>query len=224
MSCHRHKYIKHAMINGDILHRCTVCGHSLTEVPLKGDPIFAKSDLKIPCPNCQQMMKKKYLADGISTKWVCLYGCENATDMSKDIMEISKGSTTGIKRRWLVPGSGTMKYTVAEWESEYQGQLFSCACPAWTRHTPRADCKHILRVKKEKVGSMDYAAMMQKYKEDAAAIKLSNVKYTVSYGYTKPQPIKLKKIMVPTPEPPKPKTVTVVVPTHVPKTEGRKFR
>ena len=25
---------------------------------------------------------------------------------------------------------------------------YLCSCPAWTRHTPRTDCKHLVRVKK----------------------------------------------------------------------------
>ena len=25
---------------------------------------------------------------------------------------------------------------------------WECSCPAWTRHTPRTDCKHIIKVQK----------------------------------------------------------------------------
>jgi hypothetical protein len=31
--------------------------------------------------------------------------------------------------------------------SQRQDGGWECSCPAWTRHTPRKDCKHILRVK-----------------------------------------------------------------------------
>lgn len=31
--------------------------------------------------------------------------------------------------------------------SERIGGGWECSCPAWTRHTPRKDCKHILKVK-----------------------------------------------------------------------------
>ena len=31
--------------------------------------------------------------------------------------------------------------------SERQDGGWECSCPAWTRHMPRRDCKHILRVK-----------------------------------------------------------------------------
>lgn len=31
--------------------------------------------------------------------------------------------------------------------SERQDSGWECSCPAWTRHTPRKDCKHILKVK-----------------------------------------------------------------------------
>lgn len=45
--------------------------------------------------------------------------------------------------QWAVMGSGATPYIVShKKDGEWQ-----CSCPAWTRNTPREDCKHILRVK-----------------------------------------------------------------------------
>jgi len=49
------------------------------------------------------------------------------------------------RRQWDVPSDSNpaKSYVVSEdWEGNY-----ACSCPAWTRHTPRRDCKHIRRVK-----------------------------------------------------------------------------
>lgn len=35
-------------------------------------------------------------------------------------------------------------------------ELWMCGCPAWTRHTPRKDCKHITKVKKVMDGTNIY--------------------------------------------------------------------
>ena len=48
-------------------------------------------------------------------------------------------------RQWDVASfthSGQKPYKVSE---RYDGR-WECSCPAWTRHTPRADCKHIRKV------------------------------------------------------------------------------
>lgn len=41
-----------------------------------------------------------------------------------------------------VRGSSGHLYRIAICDGQWQ-----CACPAWTRHTPRSDCKHIMPVK-----------------------------------------------------------------------------
>ena len=47
-------------------------------------------------------------------------------------------------KRWVVPSSsGDGKYIVGQ---DAEGN-WGCSCPAWTRHVPRQDCKHILDVK-----------------------------------------------------------------------------
>jgi hypothetical protein len=55
-------------------------------------------------------------------------------------------NTSIYKRQWDV-GSFTdpskKPYKVSE---RYNG-TWECSCPAWTRHMPRADCKHIAQIK-----------------------------------------------------------------------------
>ena len=49
------------------------------------------------------------------------------------------------RHQWDVPSDSNpaKSYVVSEdWEGNY-----ACSCPAWTRHTPRRDCKHIKRVR-----------------------------------------------------------------------------
>ena len=50
-------------------------------------------------------------------------------------------------RQWDVASftrSGQKPYKISE---RYDGK-WECSCPAWTRHTPRADCKHIDKIKR----------------------------------------------------------------------------
>ena len=46
--------------------------------------------------------------------------------------------------------SSNTRYSVTKWdegvEQEIRGWTYECSCPAWTRNTPRKDCKHIKRV------------------------------------------------------------------------------
>jgi len=50
-------------------------------------------------------------------------------------------------RQWDVASftkSSQKPYKISE---RYDGR-WECSCPAWTRHTPRTDCKHIIKVRK----------------------------------------------------------------------------
>lgn len=178
------------------------------------------SDLVIPCPNCQSRMERVDPAVNGGRKYRCIWACEDATNMTKEIQEIYPSASTNQKRRWIVPGSKDMKYTVVVLKaSEDPSRLWQCSCPAWTRHTPRKDCKHITRVKAEmNVNTDSYGKVKPTAYE-------KGVKYAFNYSVSKGlgKPIKMTNIQVPD-APPKPKTVTVVIPVHVPKTEGRKFR
>lgn len=168
------------------------------------------SDLVVPCPNCETRMERVDPASNGGRKYKCVWDCENDTNMTKAIQEISKGSTPGALRRWTVPGSKLMQYTVTQYAMTIDQPTWRCSCPAWTRHMPRKDCKHISRVKAE---------MNVSYTYDEKKVATS---YSFSYGSSATPGIKLKNIQ--SPGLPKPKTVTVVIPVHVPKTEGRKFR
>ncbi len=46
-------------------------------------------------------------------------------------------------KRWMVTSESSDKlYCVGQ---DKDGE-YGCSCPGWTRHTPRRDCKHVLRV------------------------------------------------------------------------------
>lgn len=171
------------------------------------DELKSVSDMIIPCPNCETVMKKKFFINDGAWRWVCPKECENdAVNPTASIREISRGSMKGVLRRWVVKGSGKMSYTVAKWSSDYQGQLFSCSCPAWTRHTPRTDCKHVLKVKFEMVGVVEKKSV-DDLKSLAAILKMVGVEGAMKY-----QSGEQGKSEAGKPVPPKPKT------------EGRKFR
>ena len=67
------------------------------------------------------------------------------------IRELS-GNATWVNR-WEVPSQSNpdSAYVVGQKEDGTWG----CACPAWTRHTPRKDCKHIRLIKNSE--PIDYA-------------------------------------------------------------------
>ena len=53
--------------------------------------------------------------------------------------------------------SANQRYSVTRWDGSEAGRSFSrtweyeCSCPAWTRNTPRKDCKHIRKVLKANI-------------------------------------------------------------------------
>ena len=49
--------------------------------------------------------------------------------------------------------------------SERADGVWECSCPAWTMHTPRADCKHIVLVRQDATVNTAFAA----YRWDQAA-------------------------------------------------------
>lgn len=54
--------------------------------------------------------------------------------------------TTAYRRQFDIASfttPGKKPYKV----SERADSAWECSCPAWTRHTPRRECKHILKVK-----------------------------------------------------------------------------
>lgn len=118
--------------------------------------------------------------------------------MNHNVLEVN--ATGNQKRRWFVPGSGKQPYTVVQMDpaSTCTNLWWQCSCPAWTRHTPRTDCKHIIRVKVEMMTGQD----AEVYKQMAALVK-KGAPFT--------------RVIDLTPKPPAPKPFVGV-------TGGRKFR
>ena len=56
-------------------------------------------------------------------------------------------NTSIYARQWDV-GSFTDPTKKPYKVSERRDGRWECSCPAWTRHTPRTDCKHIVKVQK----------------------------------------------------------------------------
>jgi hypothetical protein len=56
-------------------------------------------------------------------------------------------NTSIYSRQWDV-GSFTDSTKKPYKVSERLDGRWECSCPAWTRHTPRTDCKHIVKVRK----------------------------------------------------------------------------
>ena len=56
-------------------------------------------------------------------------------------------NTSIYARQWDV-GSFTDPTKKPYKVSERRDGRWECSCPAWTRHTPRTDCKHIIKVQK----------------------------------------------------------------------------
>jgi len=108
------------------------------------------------CPVCYKIDKS--CPHGRTT--FCKYGCFNEPTIQKAkqkkhpilIMKVDKLedeiTETVPNPKWLrqfdVTGSSGSNYTVSQ---EKLSTYWHCSCPAWTRNTPRTDCKHILKVK-----------------------------------------------------------------------------
>jgi hypothetical protein len=66
-----------------------------------------------------------------------------AQQLKKQVTVTWLPPTYSYRNRWAVSGSAATPYTI----SEAKDGNWACSCMAWTRTTPREDCKHILRVK-----------------------------------------------------------------------------
>ena len=67
------------------------------------------------------------------------------------------------KKQWDVQGSARKPYIV----SLTMNNDFVCSCPAWTRSTPRKDCKHIKKIKDE--NAFDISVLIGKIGPDPQA-------------------------------------------------------
>ena len=59
-------------------------------------------------------------------------------------------NTSIYSRQWDV-GSFTDSTKKPYKVSERRDGRWECSCPAWTRHTPRTDCKHIVKVQESQL-------------------------------------------------------------------------
>lgn len=61
-----------------------------------------------------------------------------------EIRKVSASVSPLWTDQWMVMGTAKAPYIVSKKTKSGEWQ---CSCPDWTKHTPRTDCKHILKVK-----------------------------------------------------------------------------
>ena len=83
---------------------------------------------------------------------------------------------TNYPEQWQVPSDSNpdKSYIVSVTDSKE----FQCSCPAWTRHMPRKDCKHILRVRRGEYGPVN-ALLPQLSRADIEQVTWSADKKTL---------------------------------------------
>jgi hypothetical protein len=81
-----------------------------------------------------------------------------------DIWKLPRANSPLWTDQWAYQGSAKSPYIISKRpEGRADGSTtvegWACACPNFTRHTPRTDCKHILNVKlKEGLGTVKKTA------------------------------------------------------------------
>jgi hypothetical protein len=69
-----------------------------------------------------------------------------------DIRKLPKSSSPMWHEQWAAQGTAKVPYIVSRKKINMGHDIedsWACSCPDWTRHTPRAECKHIIRVQKK---------------------------------------------------------------------------
>lgn len=83
-------------------------------------------------------------------------------------------------KQWQIPSDSNPNttYTV----SLTPEQTFECSCPAWTRNTPRVDCKHIRRLQRDNfvTPAQAMAKVIAPASQSAAPVKAVPVKAQIS--------------------------------------------
>jgi hypothetical protein len=68
------------------------------------------------------------------------------------VRKLPRSSSPLFTTQWSAQGSARLPYVISHRENAINGAVtdegWACSCPDFTRHTPRADCKHICWVKK----------------------------------------------------------------------------
>lgn len=108
--------------------------------------------MKVYCPDCSGSCVWDAPPNG-GKAWRCkLCGWRGNYDQKLTAPNWKKGHIRerhltevryGYERQWEVQGSAKTPYIV----SLRTNGIYECSCLAWTRTTPREDCKHILLIK-----------------------------------------------------------------------------
>lgn len=68
-----------------------------------------------------------------------------------DVWTLGNDNSPFGSRQWACQGSSKMPYVITQYMSKRDGAVtpegWACSCKAFTQHSPRHDCKHVVRVK-----------------------------------------------------------------------------
>jgi hypothetical protein len=70
-----------------------------------------------------------------------------------DWWALPKSNSPMMTQQWGYQGSGKAPYVVTQYKNKCDAQTtnegWACGCPAFTQHSPRVPCKHVLKIMKE---------------------------------------------------------------------------
>ena len=113
---------------------------------------------------------KKY-----ETEKLIVSGCINKSNngvftvINNSEVEEFPSKSPAWKRQFCVQGSSSAPYIVSLSVIDAKG--WECSCPAWTRNTPRSDCKHILKAKLHLVNKGDKVGSEVPTEKPSATVK-----------------------------------------------------
>jgi len=90
-----------------------------------------------------------------------------------EVRKLPKSSSPMWAEQWACMGTAKVPYIVSRKKINMGHEIednWACSCPDWTRHTPRVECKHIVRVQK-KEGLLTVAHKPGATSADAAAFE-----------------------------------------------------
>lgn len=115
--------VTHKMLDGSLLTSCVACGTMAKNGLLMHKVLMHKAAMLIK-PKASVVLKKG------------------------EYRKLPKSSSPMWTDQWAVQGSATTTpYIISRKTAGVSGVLWGCSCPAWTKNSPREDCKHILTVK-----------------------------------------------------------------------------
>ena len=84
-----------------------------------------------------------------------------------DVRKLPKSSSPMWTEQWAAMGAAKAPYIVSRSKGHASGATtadgWACGCSDFTQHTPRAECKHIIRVQKKE-------GMLGKYSPSGASV------------------------------------------------------